>query len=107
MLAFCEASNRNDDAGKYNSEIARPEPKFQRRTTETITARCELILSLRSTNMTATQTQANRSSTAARLQQILARLLRPADLTRAEAEAIGRGFHVTLLPPPVAAAPRK
>ena len=35
-----------------------------------------------------------------RLKALLARLFRPADLTRAEAEAIGRGFHVTLLPPP-------
>jgi hypothetical protein len=57
--------------------------------------------------MTATETQANRSSTAARLKEILARLCRPADLSRAEAEAIGRGFHVTLLPPPVESAPRK
>lgn len=57
--------------------------------------------------MAANQTQTNLSGTAARLKKILAHLFRPADLTRAEAEAIGRGFHVTLLPPPVESAPRK
>ncbi|HEY8598132.1 MAG TPA: hypothetical protein VIL85_06855 [Thermomicrobiales bacterium] len=57
--------------------------------------------------MKATQTRTNTTGTATRLKAILARLFRPADLTRAEAEAIGRGFNVTLLPPQTPTASRR
>lgn len=46
--------------------------------------------------MTATQTRIGTTSPFARLRAIVARALRPADLTPAEAEAIGRGLYVTL-----------